>query len=116
MGKGAKEKSVKEPKKLKAAQKQQQKPIIVASNGPLTGLLSGSDAVSVSTPLDSYPQLAALSTDGLIQTAATSSYGKYPYSEEIYPLPWETDMTSEDKMETPETHVTDAIRAKTSRT
>jgi len=107
-----KKESVKEPKKLRAAQRQQQKPIIVASNGPLTGLLSGADAVSVSNTTENYPQLAALSTDGLIQTAQTGSYGKHPFPPEIYPLPWETDMVPEDKQETPETHVTDAIRAK----
>ncbi len=89
------------PKKVKAAQWQQHKPIIVASNGSLAGLLSGMD----------YPQLAALPTDGLIQTAQTD-YGKHPFPPEIYPLPWETDMTPEDKVETPETHITDAIRAK----
>ncbi len=109
-----KKESIKEPKKLKAAQRQQQKPIIVASNGPLTGLLSGADSVSVPNTTENYPQLAGLSTDGLLQTAATASWGKYPYPEELYPLPWETDMTPEDKIETPETHVTDAIRAKAS--
>lgn len=102
----------KDPKKTKTALRQQQKPIIVASNGPLTGLLSGTDPISVSNPQESYLQLADLLTDGLIQTAQTSSYGKHPFPPEIYPLPWETDMTPEDKIETPETHVTDAIRAK----
>ncbi len=107
-----KKESKKEPRKPKAAQLQPPKPIIVASNGPLTGLLSESDSISVPNPSESYLQLADLSTDDLLQTAATASWGKYPYPEEMYPLPWETDMTPEDKVETPETHVTDAIRAK----
>lgn len=92
----------KKSRKPKAAQRQQQEPVLFAANGPLTGLLAGMN----------YPQLAALPTDGLIQTAQTGSYGKHPFPPEIYPLPWETDMTPEDKIETPETHVTDAIRAK----
>lgn len=105
-----KKESKKVPKKPKAAQRLQQKPVLVASNGPLTGLLSGTG--SVSNFSEEHLQLAALSTDGLIQTAQTGNYGKHPFPPEIYPLPWETDMTPEDKQETPETHVTDAIRAK----
>jgi len=119
----------KAPKKSKVAQRLPQKPILVAANGPLTGLLSGSitqdsnssyshDVLS-SNSLADIPSTIALQsqleidkTTSLLQTAAAESNGKYPYPEDIYPLPWKTDMTAEDKMETPETHVTDAIRAK----
>ena len=104
-----KKESIKEPKKLKAAQRQLTRPIMVASNGPLTGLLPVTDSIAVYNHPESYPQLADLSMDALLQTAAT---GTYPYPEEMYPLPWQTDMTPEDEQETPETHVTDAIRAK----
>ena len=106
-----KKESVKEPRKIKDAQRQQHTPILVASNGSLAGLLATSDSPFFLTQPEDYPQLA-LSTDGLIQTAQTGSYGKHPFPPEIYPLPWVTDMVPEDKQETPETHVTDAIRAK----
>jgi hypothetical protein len=107
-----KKKALKDYRKSEAAQRQQPKPIIVAANGPLTGLLAGADSLPVSNPSESYIQLAATTTDGLLQTAQTGSYGKYPFPAEIYPLPWQTDMADEDNQETPETHVTDAIRAK----
>lgn len=107
-----KNKALKDYRKSKAAQRQQPKPIIVAANGPLTGLLAGADSLPASNPSESYIQLAATTTDGLLQTAQTGSYGKYPFPAEIYPLPWQTDMADEDNQETPETHITDAIRAK----
>lgn len=113
----------------KVAQGLPQKQILIAANGPLTGLLSGSitqDANSsfshdllssnsladIPSTITLQSQLEIDKTTNLLQTAAAESNGKYPYPEEIYPLPWKTDMTAEDKMETPETHVTDAIRAK----
>lgn len=107
-----KKKALKGHRKSKAAQRQQPKPIIVAANGPLTGLLAGADSLPVSNPSENYIQLAATTTVGLLQTAQTGSYGKYPFPADIYPLPWQTDMTDEDNQETPETHITDAIRAK----
>jgi|GEM_PF-1161843 len=116
----------KAPKKTKVAQRLPQKPILIAANGPLTGLLSGnisqdanssySHDVLSSNSLADIPSTITFQsqqeTTSVFQTAAAESSGKYPYPEDIYPLPWKTDMTAEDKMETPETHVTDAIRAK----
>src|SRR6266540_2354765 len=106
----------KAPKKSKVAQRLPQKPILIAANGPLTGLLSGNDVLSSNSladiPSTIQSQQETEKATNTFQIAAAGSDGKYPYPEEIYPLPWKTDMTAEEKMETPETHVTDAIRAK----
>jgi len=80
-----------ESKKSKTAQRQQQKPILVASNGPLTGLLSG-----IIEP-DNNLQLANQTIDSIFLNAAIDYYSN--------PAP-------EDMQETTETHITDAIRAK----
>ncbi len=81
----------KESKKSKAAQRHQQKQILVAANGPLTGLLS--DGIESENNL----QLANQTIDSIFLNAAIDYYSN--------PAP-------EDMQETPETHITAAIRAK----
>lgn len=81
----------KESKKYKTAFRTAQKPILVASNGPLTGLLSGS------VEPENNRQLANQTIDSIFINAAIDYYST--------PAP-------EDMQETPETHITDAIRAK----
>ncbi len=86
----------KSKKKPQAAYRQTQKPILVASNGPLSGLLSGS-----ALP-ESNLQLANQTLDSIIQNTAVG----------VYSGPYLAQPTPEDMLETPETHITDAIRAK----
>lgn len=85
--------------KLKAENRYDRKQILVASNGPLTGLLSGS------TIPENNIQLANITFDSIIQNAAVGVY-----SGSFYTQPTPEDML--ETPETPETHITDAIRAK----
>ncbi len=83
-------------KKPKTAHVYNSRQILVASNGPLTGLLSGSTAP------EGNLQLANQTLDSIIQNASVG----------VYSGPYRAQPTAEDMLETPETHITDAIRAK----